>query len=103
MSGFFYRIPLYHMYYLACLNKPTLNTGVIVLSTRQETNVPMIVDFDGKKLKISCIDKILGNINDNLNFEYGPGTVSYGCTATFRGDFYILVVLLQLVFFKINN
>ena len=49
----------------------------------------MIVDFDGKKLKISCIDKILGNINDNLNFEYGPGTtVSYGCAATFRGDFY---------------
>ena len=32
---------------------------------------------------------ILGNINDNLNFEYGPGTtVSYGCAATLRGEFY---------------
>jgi len=88
------------IYYLACSNK----NGVLVLSTPQEANVPMIVDFDGKKVKIFCIDKILGNINDNLNFEYGPGTtVSYGCAATFRGDFYILVVLLQLVFFNINN
>ena len=39
--------------------------------------------------KFSCIYKILGNINENLNFEYGTGTtVSYGCAATFRGDFY---------------
>ena len=37
----------------------------------------------------SRIYKILGNINENLNFEYGPGTtVSYGCAATFRGEFY---------------
>ena len=39
--------------------------------------------------KFSCIVKILGNVKNNLNFEYGPGTtVSYGCAATFRGEFY---------------
>ena len=39
--------------------------------------------------KFSCIVKILGNINENLNFEYGMDTtVSYGCAATFRGEFY---------------
>jgi len=55
------------IYYLACSN----TNDVLVLSTRQGANVPMIVDFDGKTLNISCIDKILGNVNDNLNFEYG--------------------------------
>ena len=49
----------------------------------------MIVDFDGRIKKYSGIFKILGNINENLNFEYGTGTtVSYGCAATFRGEFY---------------
>ena len=49
----------------------------------------MIVDFDGRTKKFSCTVKILGNINENLNFEYGTGTtISYGCAATFLGEFY---------------
>ena len=31
----------------------------------------------------------LGIVNNNLKIEYGPGTtVSYGCAATFLGEFY---------------
>ena len=30
-----------------------------------------------------------GNVNDDLDFEYGDGTtVAYGCGATFMGEFW---------------
>ena len=68
---------------------PTAN-AVLVLSTRDATNKPMIVDFDGKNtLKVNYVIFILGNVNEDLNFEYGDGASAYlGCGATLFGEFW---------------
>ena len=68
---------------------PTAN-AVLVLSTQNGANKPMIVDFDGKNtLKVNYVIFILGNVNEDLKFEYGEGaTALYGCGATLFGEFW---------------
>ena len=51
-------------------------TSVLVLSTANSANKPMIVDFNG-------------NVNEDLNFEYGEEVTVYdGCGASFMGEFW---------------
>ena len=70
---------------------PTGN-AVLVLSTSSSNNKPFIVDFNGKYhtffLDIE-MDLYLGNINEDLAFEYGDGTTAYrGCGATLNNEFW---------------
>ena len=50
----------------------------------------MVVDFNGKFIIILLVVNIyLGNVIDNINFEYGEGTTVYsGCGATLNGEFW---------------
>ena len=70
---------------------PTEN-AVLVLSTETSTNKLMIVDFEGEiwfEILISRYSFPLGNINENLAFEYGDGTEARsGCGVTFQNEFW---------------
>ena len=50
----------------------------------------MIVDFDGQYIFLYIQTNLsLGNINENLSFEYGYGaTAKYGCGATLNGEYW---------------
>ena len=52
----------------------------------------MIVDFNGKSLvfmHLYIFEIFIGNINDDLIFEYGEGaTASNGCGTTLMGEFW---------------
>ena len=50
----------------------------------------MIVDFDGKNtFEVNYVIFILGNVNEDLNFEYGEGATALGgCGATLFGEFW---------------
>ena len=50
----------------------------------------MILDFDGKKIIWNIfLIQVSGNINDNLDFEYGDGAdAKYGCGATIMNEFW---------------
>ena len=52
----------------------------------------MIVDFNGKSLvfiRLYIFVIFIGNINDDLNFEYAEGvTVSAGCGTTLMGEYW---------------
>ena len=63
--------------------------AVLILSTRNSNTVPLIVDFDGQLIFLYIKVKwFLGNINQNLAFEYGDGTTAYGgCGVTLNGEF----------------
>ena len=50
--------------------------AVLVLSTKDETNTPMVVD-------------VYGNVDNDLSFSYGDGATAYGgCAVTFNGEFW---------------
>ena len=71
---------------------PTGN-AVLVLSTYNANNKPMIVDFNGKFKNLTSLRDIditcSGNTNEDLTFEYGDSTAAYcGCGATLRGEFW---------------
>ena len=61
-----------------------------MLSTYNENNTPMIVDFEGKfRDFIWWLIPSLGNINEDLAFEYGDSTEArYGCGVTFQDEFW---------------
>ena len=74
----------------AATTSPTTN-AVLVLSTYNAANKPMVIDCDGefiianKEIKPSYS----GYYNDDLNFEYGAGVSIYsGCGATLMGQFW---------------
>ena len=51
----------------------------------------MILDFDGKKIILNIFFSIYlsGNINDDLDFEYGDGAdARYGCGATLMDEYW---------------
>ena len=52
--------------------------------------MPMIVDFDGEQIFLYIeVSLSIGNINENLAFEYRDGTTAiYGCGATLNGEFW---------------
>ena len=78
------------IYYLEC-PAPT-GTAVLVLSTRDLHNKPMVITFEG--LRIYLINLILiiqGEVNDDLNFQYGSQTSVYdGCGFTLKGQFWYM-------------
>ena len=69
-------------------------SAVLVLSTMKPLeNRPFIVDFDGKySMFFSIINFSKGNVNADLNFEYGDdtamATVYTGCGATLHNEFW---------------
>ena len=67
-------------------------SAVLVLSTwYYPRNKPFIVDFDGKYfILLSIINfRCLGNINQDLDFEYGDGVYAVlGCGATLQNVFW---------------
>lgn len=79
-----------------CSNSVCFPNAVLVLASEYTT--PVIIDFDGKIMvwntKISIrpfqtIDFDLGNFNDDLDFEFGPGTnARNGCGVTFMDRFW---------------
>ena len=68
--------------------------AVLVLSTRRWRNKPFIIDFNGKCfMSFSNIDfSYLGNMNEDLNFEYGDGAdtaeLYAGCGGTLHNIFW---------------
>ena len=64
--------------------------AVLVLSTRLQSNKPFIVDFQGKYFGFLTHGfYFLGNVNDDLDFDYGDGTfATTGCGATLNDVFY---------------
>ena len=69
----------------------TTRNAVLVLGTYDSNNKPFIVDFNGKFLIIfSNINfHCSGNINEDLDFEYGDDTVAhFGCGATLQNVFW---------------
>ena len=69
---------------------PTRN-AVLVLSTFKSNNKPFIVDFNGKYFMLfsNFNFRCQGNINEDLNFEYGDNTgVHWGCGATLHNVFW---------------
>ena len=72
----------------------------------------MIVDFDGQQILLYFkVRWFLGNINENLSFEFGDETTAYGgCGATLNGEFWYFGgydfyknVSLSLTDFRIYN
>ena len=62
---------------------PTAKSSILILSTYsyRDPNGPVITDSTGK----------VAYAGDVFNFEYGDQTdVYYGCSITYRGDFYVL-------------
>ena len=51
---------------------------------------PIRTDFNGKYQEFTLeIPSFLGNINEDLAFEYGDGTTAYdGCGATLNNEFW---------------
>ena len=68
---------------------PTGN-AILVLSNYYSDNKPFIVDFNGYyHILIRQFKFILGNINEDLAFEYGDRTsVTRGCAATLKNEFW---------------
>ena len=69
----------------------TLSKYVFVLAKSRVNEVPsaLTVDFNGEAIYYLQLSNILfkGNVDENLNFEYGEGTNAfYGCGATLFGE-----------------
>ena len=73
------------------------NNSVLLLSTMWSSAKPMVIRSTGKNSHdswlMSHIKEIFmrdsGDVNDDLNFEFGDGTVAHnGCGATLFGEFW---------------
>ena len=78
---------------------PSNSNAVLVLSTYESSNKPIIVDFDGNSiyfdykfnlfLIIIFSNYFQGNINEDFGFEYGIGTQAHqGCGVTFQNEYW---------------
>ena len=70
---------------------PSVGNAVLVLNKYNSGNKPFVVDFDGEFWLIQYLfyKVCLGNVNNDLAFEYEEGTkINQGCGATLLGEFW---------------
>ena len=71
-----------------------VTNAVLVLSTRNAANKPMVVGWDGKPIHFFIIQDFrfnysLGTVNDEIDFEYVNGADVYtGCGAVLMGEYW---------------
>ena len=66
--------------------------SVLVLNLEKSSNKPIVIDFEGKMIENNrqFSNFILGNFDDDLDFEYGVGTNTYrACGASLEGQMWI--------------
>ena len=92
---------------LTTITTPTISPTILVLSTRYSTNQSFTVDFYGELnilIIIVWIFILKGNVDSDLNFEYGENAAARGgCGATLMGEMWYFGGDRNVVFFIISN
>ena len=67
--------------------------AVLLLSTNKSSNVPMVIDFEGRTLTIKVSLKVfsIGNVDDDTVFTIDADTEVYeSCAATLNDEFWVI-------------
>ena len=79
--------------------EPTSKDAVLLLSTFFQSNVPMVIGYNGKlhlNMNLSLLfiandnNNILGQVDDDINFAYEDNTVYYSCAASLNDEMWVL-------------
>ena len=67
--------------------------AVLLLSSGNSNNVPMVIDFEGGKLanNVSLIFFFIGNVDDDTRFTFDADTeVFQSCATTLNDEFWVI-------------